>query len=333
MRFAWTLEASPFPPDSVRVLRSATWSEDTLSDLQKKTIHARMPTSLKSYVLAVLDEYSRTRSGISRQALVEFVAAFDFCHQNRDAGRLTKLTQVCNRNYEAKAHATRHLRHWCDECIQRQTYERNNFWFLFRIAIMDAYTIAHIFASTSLCIFYGGDSHVQNVRDYLTRYAHARVAPIPPRIANLCFGKGLMTVAAFFVGERHIVLLGEDHLRTKRNFGVSLVTFLQSMCNVATEQITCLVEKHISNKQDPLQMELTCNMPHMAIHRFRCDRFLEEHQCRNLHIVSVDNRHVDLGFLRLEVFLPTERSSECAKQAVLFHRDALKSLQDYLDRL
>ena len=144
---------------------------------------------------------------------------------------------------------------------------------------------------------------------------------------KLVEGTNLLSLYAYLFNDIMYIIIGEDHWRTKREFGERLIRDLKNECNTSTK-VTCLIEKHISNKNDPVQTALTCNMPNLAIHRFRCDEFLENHTCSNLTVIPVDNRHYDLGFFRMEVFSIWDESVNFKKFAIAFHKKTLQNLQN-----
>lgn len=152
---------------------------------------------------------------------------------------------------------------------------------------------------------------------------NSRVKITPDEITRLTQDQNLLTVQSYDLKNRTIVIIGEDHSLTRTQFGSDFIKQLNDWCH-KTDKITCLIEKHIASKKDKVQKTLMCNMPHMAIHRFRCDQFLETHKCKNLNIIPVDNRHYDLGFIRMEIFQVWKECPKFQSYAVEFHKQALE---------
>jgi len=192
---------------------------------------------------------------------------------------------------------------------------------------MDTYTILRMFSVPKKChcIFYGGNAHAETIVKVLKKFKAHLIEPFHD-MKVLCSNKNLLRLETYELKHRIFTIIGENHGRTNTVFADVLLDYLRNKCNKA-QKIYCLVEKHISNKKDPIQSELMCNMPNMAIHKFRCDSFTEKNNCSNLKIIPVDNRHYDMGFFRMEIFNLWFESDAFRKCATDFQFETMSSLQ------
>tara|TARA_B110000008_G_C16871729_1_gene525068 strand:- start:274 stop:1119 length:846 start_codon:yes stop_codon:yes gene_type:complete len=269
----------------------------------------------------------KTKDKQTEASLVECIAALDYRNNNNEAG---KLKLISKHRYEPYARpAIAFMEQWCQYALANETWKDSRFWFDARVMIMDVYTIMHVFEtimkpSDEMCIFYGGSSHGNTLNKTLIQNGATETEP-PSFIKDLTQNSNIISLRSFEKNRHSIVVIGEHHSKTVTKFGADLVNLLKSKCNLNLK-IKFLIEKHISNKRDPIQTQLTCNMPSMAIHRFRCDKFLETHSCKNLEIISVDNRHYDLGFIRMEIFDTWHKSEQFKKSAIRFQQKVLQHL-------
>jgi hypothetical protein len=298
------------------------FSHYNLSRFKNIVRNSDMHSHLKQIMLDIVRLIRVDRSNTTINALLECVAFIQYKKDNAVAGEVNRLSSICVG--ECKKHVCAFLDRWCKDAIKSGMVTQSDFWFHMRVAVMDAFVIAHcITCEDDECIFYGGNSHIQTVYKELVRLG-AIVVAIPTDIKVLTLQQLLLTVVCLQFDSKLVILLGEDHSRTRLSFSRNFLDFLQQKCYQKTS-ITCLVEKHISNQKDFLQRELMCNMPEMAIHNFRCNPFTESNTCSNMHIFPVDNRHFDLGFLRMEVFLP--RNKDFERLTLQFNESALQSLK------
>lgn len=310
-----------------RLMRSI--SETDCRMLRKCVQTMRADSSLKDLFTCIIDHYEKTQSKKAKLALLEMTAGLEYVSKNMLAGRLQKLKEICRDNRSARP-ALAFLDAWCDHALDLELWRRSDLWFDLRVKCMDAYTLAHIFSCPrgAMCIFYGGEAHAATLNKVVRKYKGVEVVPSSV-FQDLVKGQRLLSLTSYDLKDRHITIIGENHSSTRTEFGVELIRLLQSWCN-AGGPIVCLVEKHISNENDALQTELMCNMPEMALHRFRCDAFTESNECRNLEIIPVDNRHYDLGFIRMEIFEPWGESEQFRTCAMAFQKKAVLSLKRML---
>lgn len=262
-------------------------------------------------------------------AILEVLAAIAYAHRNDKAGGMHRLNRACEHSADAKRHAMQYLCEWS----RTAQPTRPDFWFEMRSRIMDAYTIACMFCCSedSVCFFYGGDSHVDNVRRFLQSVPGLQTHPLSSEISSMISGVGMLSATEHTLGQRRFILLGEDHTKTTVQFAKDMLQYLKSKCHTKGREIVFLVEKHISNGNDPLQKALTCNQK-VAIHRFRCDTFVEHEvkSCSKVRVVCVDNRHYDLGFVRFEIFQLWNRNHPgFVPLAQNFYKRCLEDLRTY----
>lgn len=296
-----------------------------LNELTRIVSNSKVNPLLQKLLEIIISHCRSNRDSTSETCVVEATAALEYASRNRDAGRLRLIRSACKNNRRALP-ALKYLKAWCDRAIAQQMWNEADMWFHMRVMCMDVYTLIHIFSCGrgTLCVFYGGDSHAQTLNRVLRKYK-ATLKATPADLLAMTAGRQLLSVNTYNLRGRTITIIGEDHWRTQSAFGKDLVTYLQDKCG-SQLKITMLVEKHVSNNDDPVQTGLMCNMPNMAIHKFRCDTFLDTNKCSNLKIIPVDNRHYDLGFLRMEVFLLWNNSHMFRENAIEFHKSCVQSL-------
>ena len=313
-------------------------NDRALSDLRRLIRQSDMRTSLRQMLERLADfahSNSQHRNAIS--AVVEFVAGCEYAKNDVSVGKLRQLrAHFAN---PSSALAVRFLRRFCRRALRTKAHHHKNLWFNLRVRCMDAYTICHMMDCTDeLCIYYGGRAHTKNVsRFFRQRMSHvARNADTPileklERISREC---NILHFEVLKNGEsdRCIVLLGENHATTQERFGSLIVDELRAMCHNITST-TFLIEKHISNQRDNIQRDLMCNQPQLALHKSRCDAFVENGfaTCPSLKIIPVDNRHTDMGFLRIEIFDVWHDDHLFRQAAIDFQQASLESMIAFCD--
>lgn len=260
---------------------------------------------------------------------VECVAGVAYAGSSPTVGRLHHLRDALT---PANRDALRLLDDFCAEAERTQRWRSPRMWFDLRVRCMDAYAAALVLTATTPVVYYAGSAHTTNLRDFLLAHGHAHALTDPPPLVDelfdVCAGANLqhLEVLALRATGAFLFLIGEHHHQTHLGFADRLLAFLQSHCD--RTDLLFLIEKHISNRADPIQTELMCNQPDLAIHRSRCHPFLEGNaQCRNLRVRAVDNRHADLGFLRTEIFDPWHADRRFRHSARRFNRRVLDDVR------
>lgn len=287
-------------------------------------------SALKEYFANILDVYLDD-SYKMHNTLLEIIAAMQYANVNRRAGKCALLSDSCYQNKSAKP-AVEYMKYWCRRAEEDYAWKRSDFWFRMRVMCMDVYTLVHIFSTqpNELCIFYGGESHARIINNALVKYK-AKLEPTPGHIQSFIENQGLTMTKCMILKRRTFLILGENHYSTKSSFADNFIRFLKDSCD-GSKSIRLLVEKHISNQKDPIQTNLMCNMD-LAIHKFRCNPYIDNHHCSNLRIIPVDNRHYDMGFLRTELFDAWNVSSNIRESGIRLNRCALSALNELNIRL
>lgn len=329
MTFVWTIpDSCKFSSKIMKKLFDTTCSVRVYYKLKKIAKQSNLSLYLKNVFLCLIELNETARTKTNSESLIEFMAGIQYSKNNANAGKLSKLHEIS----EKSPHGIKFLYEWCRNAHESQLYKKSDFWFNMRVAVMDAYTIANIFTyECNVCIFYGGESHAQTVNRVLLKN-NATHDTIPYYIKAFTIVQNLESVSCYNLNGKKIIIIGENHNKTNSKFGDDLVSFLKSFCNTR-EFIVCLIEKHIYVTNDKLQQNLTCNMPNLAIHKFRCDSFVENNVCQNIEIIPVDNRHFDLGFLRFEIFSPWYESATFARCCEKFQKKALYDLTTFCQQL
>ena len=269
----------------------------------------------------------------ARSSLIEMLAGLDYAASDISVGSLRHLKSCFDSSKNSLA--MRFLHEYCHGALLRKEWQSKDAWFTLRVRCMDAYVLCWIFATSKpLVVYYAGKAHTHITADFLKANGATKATTSPPvveKIRKLGVSNGILHFETLQMREKIVVFIGEDHNQTALPFATGLVHILHAACS--GEDMLFLIEKHISNTKDPLQCELMCNQPHIAIHRTRCDHFVDsEHtSCPALQIQAVDNRHADLGFLRVEIFDLWE-NAEFRAAAVQFQRRAMECLCAFCKR-
>ena len=92
-----------------------------------------------------------------------------------------------------------------------------------------------------------------------------------------------------------------------------------------------LVEKHRFQEKDLLQQDLACNMKDVTLHNVRCDPTLVDNPtCSSILWNACDNRHEDMGFVRMEVFDGPRRGSGLEQRSKDLQREGVNAFLQYL---
>lgn len=239
----------------------------------------------------------------SMSFLVEVLSGVKYASDDPSVGKLKHVSSSLHKE------ALLFLRAYCSNAMRMRQWEDKDMWFSTRVYMMDTYVLSIILREKKkTIIYYAGSAHTQNLVHYLLsrKLAHfdesACQNTIAAEVRHICDGHNFPHAGCLRLEHGPILsFIGECHNTTDVSFASEIVDFLKRHCN--DEDVLFLIEKHISNQKDPLQTELMCNQPNLALHATRCHAFLEnDHlRCRNLKVIPVDNRHADLGFLRMEI--------------------------------
>lgn len=327
--YVWTIEGCEECKDLLQEAMTNSMRPNHFQKVYHVLNNMQSSKTLKDLFHAVL-QHAVAKKDLSSH--VEMLAALEYNKRNIHAGKLRLLSSICTQNAHTRP-ALAYMQSWCRRARRKGWHLEANFWFRARVMLMDVYSLAHVFSTKrgELCIFYGGESHATTLRHVLEQHG-AKTTRVRQDVVDYTRDKDLTSVRAYTLDGRQIIVVGENHSQTKTSFGSEFVKLLRSWCHLQTK-VTCLVEKHVFVKDDTVQRTLTCNMPHLAIHRFRCDDFLDTHTCSNMHIVPVDNRHYDLGFLRYEVFLLWHKCPTFRRVAIKFHSESLHQLHAACGRM
>ena len=263
-------------------------------------------------------------------ALMELFAGLAYANTNKKSGRLHMIRsgmKHCNPEVRGKIVPVFRSK------INQLSPSNQSMWFTLRSACVDLY-VATLFGVPRLkdIIFYGGENHVQNIQSYLHALGAEEIKESDPlHILEFTNNHSLHTVVQYKYKDKVIGLIGENHGETNKNFADAFLAYMRNKCNIDPNEIlTILLEKHFTrDKTDTVQCTLMCNQPNTALHRLRCDSFIDSNGCTSLRILSVDNRHYDLGFLRGE-FLDTWHSVR--PQAEEFQKQIKTSILEHVEK-
>ena len=272
----------------------------------------------------------------AREGLCELYAAFAYRQTNAQAGCLSKIDGAL------RSLSTEHRRIILEmfRKKRRALLIHRGMWFLLRSACVDVYVTSLMVApgARKHQIFYGGESHVQHIEDYLRALGAKQACSKredPLGIALFASPKyKLRTVSQWRWHDCTIGLLGEEHHRTNAAFASAFLNHMQKRCeNEDTRvQLDILVECHISaDNSDQVQRILMCNQPECALHRVRCSQFVQEGGCWRVRVREVDNRHYDLGFLRGELTTLRGLGDPYRQAARDFDNEVHAAMDDHFD--
>ena len=231
--------------------------------------------------------------------LLEMLSSLEYTIANEHSGKLKLITETIKKE---SVPALKYMKRWCKNAIKQKEFLQQDCWFNIRVHCMDVYCLIHMFnLKFDEAVFYGGDLHAKNAYKCLLRNG-AQITKVPEDIFLSTHGSNILSINAVELYGKKITLIGENHNQTQTNFADNFLNVLKTnYCKNKHKNLTVFIEKHISNNKDQIQRQLTCNMQNMAIHKFRCDYFIENNDCIGMKVIPVDNRHYDLGFLRKEM--------------------------------
>ena len=334
--YVWSLH-----PDATsnprRLLSALTRSRVSASDAEAiECIIARsgMANELKCMMQRALRVlHANPNDGRARSTLLEFLAGLDYAASDASVGWMRRLKAAIDPAQNLLA--VQFLYEYCQDVLRNRKWQTANAWFMLRVKCMDAYVLCWLLASNKpIVVYYAGKAHTNCASEFLKRNGAREIRKWPPivdQIRVLCEASGILHFEVMRIAKKTIVFVGENHTQTALTFATGLIRLARRVCR--EQDMLLLIEKHISNHKDPLQCELMCNQPHLAIHRARCDAFIDAEyvSCPNLHIEAVDNRHVDLGFLRTEIMDMWE-DDEFRSSAIEFQRRAVTGVCDFCAR-
>ena len=313
-------------------------SDQFLRELRSWIFKCKLGVCLRSMVSIALDILERQRDHARALSfIVEFVAGMKYAYDDSSVGKMRELKAQFN--CCSNRHAIEFLKLFCTRTWNAKGWMDKDMWFQLRVHCMDAYVLSHMLnTDKSSVIYYAGASHTQNVTQYLIERKLATVGsvsddPVWKQLGELCDAKGLTHCAVLKLEHTEVFIAGEQHSRTDKSFGIQIVDMLREFCH--TKPILFLIEKHISNRRDKLQCDLMCNQPKLAIHQSRCSSFVEtEHmECTKLQVLPVDNRHTDMGFMRVELMDLWDDDEEFRTSSQEFQRSSLLSMYNFCTTL
>ena len=327
--FAWTIGVAPEAASKElldRMIRKAPTAEDALRarSLLEACTCAPELRGMAARVLALVAEQGDGSTGALKSFLVELIAGVEYARTTPGAGKMKQLRSLARE--PSCAPCFEWLRNFCDAA---ERHVGPDTWFELRAACMDAYALGCILRATAdLVIYYAGDKHAQTTRECLVALG-ARPTELPAIARE--YRDRLVRVEALARGATTVVLLGENHFATHRSVAEDLLRMLKAQCSDGGRDVVFMIEQHISNadRSDEVPRTIMCNrQDQYAIQRLRCDEFVDSKEvvCPRLRIVQVDNRHVDLGFLRTELMHAWREDEELAILCGEFTRAALRSV-------
>lgn len=341
--YSWTLVPSTESANCHKyidiILNARKVDTDTLNYLEGLVSSCQMRTCLRSLIqsgMKVVKKNPTNELGLS--FLLEFIAGLKYAADDASVG---KMKHIRNQYRAGTNDAAIHfLKRFAQTSLTNSAWKHKSTWFQLRVHCMDAYVISILLSETDRdVLYYAGLAHTRNIESFMidanlaTRIEDSHHSNhLVESVKKIASQGGIahMRSLRFNKSQRIVVLVGEDHSLTRLSFAWELVQLLQSLCCRVSNTLF-LIEKHISNERDKIQTELMCNQPKLAIHASRCNSFVDKHheQCPNLEIRAVDNRHTDLGFLRIELFDIWDIDAEFRKVATHFLRCALQSLDEF----
>lgn len=322
--------------DNVLTQREAR--KDSLDHTRSIVNNTHMRTCMRELIHAGLDfvEKNPTHGG-GLSFLVECLAGLQYASDDATVGKMKQIrdTFKCGQ----QDFAIQFLKAFAEEALSSHMYNHKHLWFQIRVRCMDAYVLSIVTNEhTHDILYYAGMAHTRILEDFLLQSGlgtpmqddHPLVALIRP----VALSNEMAHVSCVqMLSGRVLVFLGEDHTVTRLEFARELISTLKTLCFSNTPTLF-LIEKHISNERDKIQRDLMCNQPNLAIHASRCDVFVEkEHEkCSSLRVQAVDNRHTDLGFMRIEIFDIWDDPA-FQKAAKHFLRCSLQSIDNFCDAL
>lgn len=345
--FSWTLTPSKNEgPDCQRILSSIMDQREVKPQQIKDTVAIIKATHMRTCMRRVLESgfvrLEKTPTDpLCLSFFVETVAGIQYACNDPTVGKMKHLRTAFQ--FAESEGAIHFLKDFAANALQTQAYRDKNIWFMTRLTCMDAYSLALILRENRLggrdILYYGGMSHTRNIKEFFVSRHFGFAPPDHPLIREFkpMAETGRLThfCAIRLSFGNTLLLLGENHNDTHISFARDLVVALKRRCRMEAKPLLFMVEKHISNKKDKLQMELTCNQPDLAIHASRCDPFVDAPDtecCEALEIFAVDNRHTDVGFLRIEVF-DIWHDADFQKAAVNFFMCSLQSIVNFCEAM
>ena len=341
--FSWTVvPATGFDMDGFieKVLRHEDVSDDMLRNLRTWVFRCEMRVCLREMVSVAIDKLDADRKHPRALSfLVEFVAGLKYAFDDRSVGRMRELRMQFN--CCTNRHAIGFLKSFCAHAWNEKLWKQKHLWFQLRVRCMDAYVLSHILnTSAPSIVYYAGSSHTHNTQEFLLRKGLAsdqkerHDCAAWEALRGLANARRLSHVSSLKLktGPR-ILLLGEEHHVTDGIFGTELIEQMQSLCD--GDPVLFLIEKHITNDKDPLQCDLMCNQLNLALHRSRCSDFVshEHNTCAAVQVVAVDNRHTDMGFLRVELMDLWDDDANFCSSAEEFQQSSILSMHNFCSTL
>jgi hypothetical protein len=295
-----------------------------------------MRTCLRNLVKIMIDVIEiEPHNATCISCLVEFFAGCKYAADDVRVGKMENLKQ----KYSCRStkYAIEYLKTFCKKTLLSNEWKNKNTWFQLRVRGMDSYSLCQIMSTRKkIIIYYAGMAHTKNVANYLRRKHLTKKTTLQNNLCikfcELCMQSGILHCETVKFKDSILIFAGEDHTRTKIEFAPQIINFLKQECKNKTP-LLFLIEKHIFNNVDTVQQNLTCNQPNLAIHKSRCDPFIDQTDCTDLEIVSIDNRHTDMGFLRTEIMDLFDSNEEFKRAVQEYNYSCLTSMCALCDTL
>lgn len=345
--FSWTLNA-PSNEDTKHceniigsILSKRRAEIGDLENVQTILNRMTMRTCMRQVIETGIEKVKKEPSDASSLSfLVETVAGIQYACDDPSVGKMKHIRRIfrCGDN----DHAIRFLKSFATSALKEQMYKSRDIWFRLRVNCMDAYALGIILGENNEngrdMLYYAGMSHTRNIERYLLENQFATAVQddnsLVEVIRPMAMRGNISHISALKMSSgKTLMFLGEDHNITSLTFAREIVLYLKSRCVSDASHLLFMIEKHISNNKDKIQTELMCNQPDLAIHASRCDAFMDSSdRCTKLDILAVDNRHTDMGFVRIEVFdLWDDRAFR--KASIHFFKCALQSVVNFCDAM
>lgn len=310
-----------------------------------ESVGRRIHPSLVAYLRSFCEELSSDPERYKHRVMAsELLSAMQYPTKAHRVGVMTRSDSSLRSLPECESRRVKdHISGKVKELVRRYDGRDGNLWFHMRVVCMDLFSIASCLSSKrDLVLYYAGAAHTKAVHSYFASHPCWKADVVPRDEALL---SRYMLFSSSFVKRCHcgrrgccsskdgkrLVLLGEVHDLTKPSFHGEMRRYQSKHCSSPTTR-EVLVEKHRFQKKDILQQELACNMKEgVTLHKVRCDRTLVDNTtCSSILWNACDNRHEDMGFLRVEVFDGATRGSDLEAKSMALQREGSTSFLAYL---
>lgn len=331
MRHAWCMKIPShvnIRPILACLLANQKPTVAEMTTLKRQLGECDMDRTLRRMIRLSIRRLMDIGDRVAFSTCTELLAGMDYAQCDAGVGSLRHLRRHASKD------VAKFLREECARFMHIRAWRHRDAWFMLRVICMDAYALARVLDTKQPAVYYAGKAHTNRLLAFLQTQMHAARTEMPASFRTIARDAGtfgILHVECVEVKGRPLLILGENHQTTDVRFASHMLTFLRDACN--TLSVDVFIEKHLSNAKDPLQCELMCNQPHIALHRIRCDEITASSDCANLAVVPVDNRHADLGFLRTEILDMWTQDDAFKRLAMKFQKTAIEHMQALCDTL